>query len=136
MDPFTVLFVDDETDFLETLMKRMRKRGVDVEGAGSAEEALELLDEKQVDVVVLDVKMPGMGGIEALREIKRRYPLLEVIMLTGHASVEVAIEGMELGAFDYMMKPVAIDELLYKVQDACKKKFLHEQKIEKKEGAL
>jgi len=136
MDAFKVLFVDDEMDFLETLMKRMKRRGVDVEGVGSGEEALKVLENKQVDVVVLDVKMPGMDGIETLREIKKRYPLIEVIMLTGHANVEVAIEGMELGAFDYLMKPMAIDELSFKLKDAYKKKFLHEQKIRKKEGVL
>jgi len=84
-----------------------------------------------MDVVVLDVRMPGMDGIQALREIKQRYPLIEVIMLTGHASLEVAIEGMELGAFDYMMKPIEIDELLYKLQDAYKKKSIHTEKIKK-----
>jgi len=136
MDAFKVLFVDDEMDFLETLMKRMKRRGVDVEGVGSGEEALKVLENKQVDVVVLDVKMPGMDGIETLREIKKRYPLIEVIMLTGHANVEVAIEGMELGAFDYLMKPMAIDELSFKLKDAYKKKSLHEQKIRKKEGVL
>ena len=136
MDAFKVLFVDDEMDFLETLMKRMKKRGVDVEGVGSGEEALKMLEDKQVDVVVLDVKMPGMDGIETLREIKKRYPLIEVIMLTGHANVEVAIQGMELGAFDYLMKPMAIDELSFKLKDAYKKKSLHEQKIRKKEGVL
>ena len=82
-----------------------------------------------VDVVVLDVKMPGMDGLTALREIKKRFPLVEVIMLTGHASMEVAIEGMEQGAFDYLMKPMDIDELLYKLQDAYKKKTLHEERI-------
>ncbi len=134
MNGFKVLFVDDEIDFLETLLKRMKKRGVDVTGVGSGEEALSFLDTNQVDVVVLDVKMPGMDGIETLREIKRRHPLVEVIMLTGHANLEVAIEGMELGAFDYLMKPMDIDELLYKVEDAYKKKSLHEQKIRKKGG--
>ncbi len=136
IDAFKVLFVDDEMDFLETLMKRMKKRGVDVEGVGSGEEALKMLEDKQVDVVVLDVKMPGMDGIETLQEIKKRYPLVEVIMLTGHANVEVAIQGMELGAFDYLMKPMAIDELSFKLKDAYKKKSLHEQKIRKKEGVL
>ena len=134
MNRFKVLFVDDEIDFLETLLKRMKKRGVDVTGVGSGEEALSFLDTNQVDVVVLDVKMPGMDGIETLREIKKRHPLVEVIMLTGHANLEVAIEGMELGAFDYLMKPMDIDELLYKVEDAYKKKSLHEQKIRKKGG--
>ena len=134
MNGFKVLFVDDEIDFLETLLKRMKKRGVDVTGVGSGEEALSFLNTNQVDVVVLDVKMPGMDGIETLREIKRRHPLVEVIMLTGHANLEVAIEGMELGAFDYLMKPMDIDELLYKVEDAYKSKSLHEQKIRKKGG--
>ncbi len=134
MNGFKVLFVDDEIDFLETLLKRMKKRGVDVTGVGSGEEALSFLDTNQVDVVVLDVRMPGMDGIETLREIKKRHPLVEVIMLTGHANLEVAIEGMELGAFDYLMKPMDIDELLYKVEDAYKKKSLHEQKIRKKGG--
>ncbi|MBW1919439.1 MAG: response regulator [Deltaproteobacteria bacterium] len=134
MNGFRVLFVDDEIDFLGTLLKRMKKRGVDVTGVGSGEEALSFLDTNQVDVVVLDVRMPGMDGIETLREIKKRHPLVEVIMLTGHANLEVAIEGMELGAFDYLMKPMDIDELLYKVEDAYKKKSLHEQKIRKKGG--
>jgi len=136
MNGFKVLFVDDEIDFLEALLKRMKKRGVDVTGVGSGEEALSFLDTNQVDVVVLDVRMPGMDGIETLREIKKRHPLVEVIMLTGHANLEVAIEGMELGAFDYLMKPMDIDELLYKVEDAYKKKSLHEQKIRKKGGVL
>jgi DNA-binding NtrC family response regulator len=136
MNALKVLFVDDEADFLETLMKRMKKRGVDVSGVNSGGEALELLDENPPDVVVLDVKMPGMDGIETLREIKKRYPLVEVIMLTGHANVEVAIEGMELGAFDYLMKPMAVDELFYKLQDAYKKKYVHEQKIREKEGVI
>ena len=129
MDPFSVLFVDDEVEFLETLLKRMKKRDLQVSGVKTGEEALEFLDQNRVDVVVLDVKMPGMDGIQALREIKRLHPIIEVIMLTGHASVEVAIQGMELGAFDYLMKPVDIDDLLYKVQDAYKKKALHEKKM-------
>ena len=129
MDPFSVLFVDDEVDFLETLLKRMKKRDLQVSGVKSGPEALEFLDQNRVDVVVLDVKMPEMDGIQALREIKRLHPIIEVIMLTGHASVEVAIQGMELGAFDYLMKPVDIDDLLYKVQDAYKKKAIHEKKM-------
>ena len=130
-----MLLVDDEVEFLETLVKRMKKRGVHVSGAKSGEEALAFLSKNPVDVVVLDVKMPGMDGIETLRSIKKRHPLVEVIMLTGHASVEVAIQGMELGAFDYLMKPIDIDELLYKIQDACQKKALQENKIRSMEKA-
>ena len=129
MESFNVLLVDDEAEFLETLVKRIKKRDVNVTGVGSGEKALEFLDEQPVDVVVLDVRMPGMDGIETLRELKKRHPLVEVIMLTGHASLEVAIEGMELGAFDYLMKPIDIDELLYKLEDAYKKRTIQTQKI-------
>jgi DNA-binding NtrC family response regulator len=131
-----VLFVDDEIDFLETLMKRMKKRGVDVVGVGSGEQALDYLNKQPVDVVVLDVRMPGIDGIQTLREIKRLDPLMEVIMLTGHASIEVAIEGMELGAFDYLMKPADIDELFYKIQDAFKKRNIQQEKIKKLEDLI
>ncbi len=129
MDTFNVLLVDDEVEFLETLVKRLKRRNLAVTGVTSGEAALEALGRLPVDVVVLDVKMPGMDGLTALREIKKRVPLVEVIMLTGHASMEVAIEGMEQGAFDYLMKPMDIDELLYKLQDAYKKKTLHEERI-------
>jgi DNA-binding NtrC family response regulator len=136
MEQVNLLVVDDEVEFLETLVKRMKRRIENVSGANSAEEALAFLEKNPVDVVVLDVKMPGMDGIDALREIKKRYPLVEVVMLTGHASTEVAIEGMELGAFDYLMKPVRIDDLVYKIQDASKKKFLQEVKIRKAKSSV
>ncbi len=136
MDAFNVLLVDDEADFLETLLKRMKKRNVNVKGVKSGEEALEFLKQNPVDVVVLDVKMPGIDGIQALREIKKMYPLIEAIMLTGHASLEVAIEGMELGAFDYLMKPIDIDDLLYKIQDAYEKKSIHGEKIKNMEKGI
>lgn len=129
MKNIRLLVVDDELDFLETLIKRLKKRGMQVEGARSGEEALEYLREHPADVVILDVKMPGMDGLETLRAIKTKYPLIEVIMLTGHANVETAVTGMELGAFDYLMKPMDIDELLYKVQDAYQRKILHETRI-------
>ena len=124
-----ILLVDDEVGFLETVVKRLRHRNLSVRAAHSGEEALELLGQEPADVVLLDVKMPGMGGIQTLREIKSRHPLTEVILLTGHASVEVAIQGMELGAFDYLIKPVELDELLYKIQDAMDRKALQEAKI-------
>jgi len=133
LDLLSVLLVDDEMDFLDTLIKRLKKRNVDASGVKSGEEALDFLNRNSVDVVVLDVKMPGMDGIETLREIKKVNPLVEVIMLTGHASIEVAIEGMELGAFDYLMKPIDIDDLLYKLQDAYKKKSIQLAKIKSME---
>jgi DNA-binding NtrC family response regulator len=129
VDTFKVLLVDDEVEFMETLVKRLKKRNLIVSGVNSGERAIEALAQAPVDIVVLDVKMPGMDGLETLREIKKSRPLVEVIMLTGHASMEVAIEGMEQGAFDYLMKPMDIDELLYKLQDAYKKKKLHEDRI-------
>jgi DNA-binding NtrC family response regulator len=124
-----VLLVDDESDFLNTLLKRMQRRGVDVQGVGNGAAALSWLETNPVDIVILDVRMPGMDGIETLKAIKGRHPLVEVIMLTGHASMEVAVQGMEVGAFDYLMKPMDMDELLYKAQDAYKKKTIHESKI-------
>ncbi|MEZ4527314.1 MAG: response regulator [Desulfobacterales bacterium] len=129
MDKFNVLLVDDETEFLSPLVKRLGRRNLNARTASSGEEALAVLENFQSDVVVLDVRMPGMDGLETLREIKRRYPLVEVIMLTGHASIEVAMEGMELGAFDYLMKPMNIDELCYKLQDAFQNKSIQEKKI-------
>jgi DNA-binding NtrC family response regulator len=129
MTGMKLLLVDDEADFRNTLLKRMKRREVDVEGVDSGEAALQWMKTHPVDVVVLDVRMPGMDGIEALRVIKSSYPLTEVIMLTGHASMEVAIEGMEKGAFDYLMKPMDMDELLYKAEDAFKRKTIHEEKI-------
>jgi len=130
MDNFRALVVDDEQDFLETLVNRLGKRNIDTTGVRSGEEAIELMKKKLFDVVVLDIKMPGgMDGIEALREIKRIQPLAEVILLTGHASVETSIEGMKLGAFDYLLKPIKLEELLTKMAQAFEKKNAHDQKI-------
>jgi DNA-binding NtrC family response regulator len=130
MDSFRVLVVDDEKDFLETLVNRLLQRGVETTGVESGEKALDLMKKKLFDVVILDVKMPGgMDGIEALREMKRIQPLAEVILLTGHATVEISIEGMKLGAFDFLVKPVKLEDLLVKMAQAFEKKDTHEQKI-------
>ena len=130
MDFFSVLVVDDEEDFLETLVNRLKKRKIDTYGVKSGEEALEIMKSKTIDVVILDIKMPGgMDGIETLREIKRIQPLTEVLLLTGHASVETSIEGMKLGAFDYLLKPVKLEELLPKLLQAFEKKDAQDQKI-------
>ena len=126
-----VMLVDDEVPFVETMTKRLDKRGLKIISAFSGEEALKILKRNDtVDVIILDVKMPGMNGIETLQEIKKIYPLKEVIMLTGHATVETAIEGMKLGAFDYLMKPCDIDTLVTKVDEAAQKKKSHDAKIE------
>jgi DNA-binding NtrC family response regulator len=136
LSKFHVLFVDDEADFRETLIKRMQKRHVLASGVRSGEEALDWLKQNPADVVVLDVRMPGMDGIQTLRAIKCDHPLLEVILLTGHANLEIAREGMQLGAFDYLMKPIDLDELLYKLEDAYKKKSIQQHKIRNIEGVI
>ncbi|MGE4296635.1 MAG: response regulator [Desulfovibrionaceae bacterium] len=122
MNPIDVLLVDDEEDFLDLMHKRLSKRNLIVRVARSGEEALQRIDEAHPDVVVLDVKMPGMDGIEALRRIKECAPEVEILMLTGHANVEAAAEGMNLGALDFLIKPVAINELLAKLNDAYRTK--------------
>lgn len=125
-----VLLVDDEAPFVEALSKRLDKRGLTVLTAFSGTEALEkLTQDTRIDVVVLDVKMPGMDGLEVLKLIKTAHPLVEVIMLTGHATVESAIEGMKKGALDYLMKPCEMDVLLAKLQEAKSKKAKQEEKI-------
>jgi len=129
MPNYKILLVDDEVDFLAPLRKRLAKRGFTVEEAHSGEAGLEVLAGYEADVVVLDVKMPGMDGIATLHKIKESWPLVEVIMLTGHASMEAAIRGMELGAFDYLMKPVDFTELCHKLEDAAIRKAYMDDKI-------
>jgi DNA-binding NtrC family response regulator len=130
MDMFRIMVVDDEVDFLETVVNRLQKRQLNATGVTSGEEAVALLKEELFDVIILDIKMPGgMDGIETLREIKRIQPLIEVILLTGHASVETSIEGMKLGAFDYCLKPIKFEELLQKMAAAFEKKSTHDKKI-------
>jgi DNA-binding NtrC family response regulator len=128
----SVLVVDDESQFVETLVKRLDKRSVRASGVTSGAAALAALKGSgatRTDVVVLDVKMPGMDGLETLAAIKEQHPLVEVIMLTGHATVESAIEGMKRGAYDYLMKPCDLDLLMEKVNAAAVKKREHEAKI-------
>lgn len=130
MTPIKILLVDDENAFVDTMAKRLIKRSFEVTPAYSGNEALEQLAENDViDCVILDVKMPGMDGLETLKEIKKKYPLVEVIMLTGHATVESAIEGMKQGAFDYLMKPCDLEQLIEKTKEAVLKKRQHENKI-------
>jgi len=125
-----VLLVDDEVPFVEAMARRLNKRDINIATAFSGLEALDVLSEdSSIEVVVLDVKMPGMDGIETLSEIRKKFPLQEVIMLTGHATVETGIEGMKLGAFDYLMKPCEMDILMKKVKEASAKKRKHEEKI-------
>ena len=125
-----LLLVDDEEAFVAAMEKRLTMRNMKVTTANTGEEGLQRLgDDPDIDVVLLDVKMPGMDGIATLREIKNKHPMTEVIMLTGHATVESAIEGMKLGAFDYLMKPCDMDVLVAKVEEAKNKKMAHQEKI-------
>ncbi len=127
--PF-IMLVDDEVSFVETMAKRLATRNIDIIVAFSAEEGLEKLKTNQnLDVIVLDVKMPGMDGIAALKEIKKMSPLIEVIMLTGYATMESAIDGMKLGAYDFLTKPCDIEEIVSKVEEATKNKRVHDEKI-------
>ena len=125
-----VLLVDDEVSFVETFGERLELRDFEISKAFSGQEALQVLEEnKNIEVVILDVKMPDMDGIETLAEIKIKNPLVEVMMLSGHADVASAIEGMKQGAFDYLMKPVDMDLIITKVTEAAAKKRQHEEKI-------
>ena len=125
-----LLLADDERPFVETMMKRLKKRDVDVVPAYDGREALACLEEdSSIEVVVLDIKMPVMDGMTALKEIKGKHPLVEDIMLTGHATVESGVDGMKMGAFDYLMKPCDMEQLVAKVEEAAKRKRQQEQKI-------
>ncbi len=121
-----LLLVDDEEDFRTTLAGRLKRRNIDISDVGSGEEALDLLKKKSFDVAIVDIKMPGMDGIEALKHIKEIDPLMEVILLTGHASIEAGIEGIKSGAYDYVIKPCNIGNLLDKIEDAYRRRLIEE----------
>ncbi len=129
----SVLLVDDEEAFVQTLAKRLTLRRFNVYTATRRERVYETLSQNLIDVVLLDVRMPDLDGIEATQDIKTSYPLIEVILLTGHASMEASLEGLKRGAFDYLLKPVNIDELVYKIEDAHQKKEHQEEKIRRLE---
>ncbi|MGE4552457.1 MAG: response regulator [Desulfovibrionaceae bacterium] len=119
-----ILLVDDEPQFLEALSDRLDARGISVTAQTSAERALELAKDKAFDAIVLDLQMPGMDGIETLRELKKLRPELQVIFLTGHASVDKGIEAMKLGAMDFLEKPADIDALMEKIHKASARKMV------------
>ena len=120
MAQYRVLLVDDEEEFVSALSERLILRGIEVDSALNGEEALARLVEKEFEVVILDVMMPGLGGLQVLRQIKTTHPNTQVILLTGHGSTREGIEGMRLGAFDYLIKPVDIEEMLEKMKEAAK----------------
>jgi DNA-binding response OmpR family regulator len=122
MEKWNVLLVDDEFEFVSTLAERLNLRGIDTAMASDGEEALRMIEEILPRLVVLDLMMPGMSGVEVLQQIKARHPEIRVILLTGHGSTREGIEGMRLGADDYLMKPINIDDLIEKMRKATGEK--------------
>ena len=120
MAEYKVLLVDDEEEFVSALSERLNLRGIEVDSALNGEEALARLAQREFEVVILDVLMPGLGGLEVLKQIKSTHPNTQVILLTGHGSTKEGIEGMRLGAFDYLIKPVDIEDMLEKMKEAAK----------------
>lgn len=121
MQAWKILLVDDETEYVVTLAERLGMRGIEADVAGNGEEALQLIRSNGYTVVVLDLMMPGMSGIEVLKRIKADHPGIEVILLTGLGAAKDAGDGISAGAFGYLMKPVQIEELLGKIAAAMKK---------------
>jgi DNA-binding NtrC family response regulator len=132
--PIDILIVDDEKDFVEMLSLRLENEGHHVRSALSGEGGLKLLDEAECDVVILDIRMPGMDGITALKAIKKRYPAVEVILLTGHGTIDTAVEGLKSGAFDYVQKPANFEEMLDKLAAARDRKAEHEERRRRAEA--
>ncbi len=131
--PIRLLIVDDEKRFVETLSKRLTARGIYVEGANSGPDALALAQSRPFDVALMDVRLPGMDGLATLKAIRKFQPLLQVIMLSGTASINAAVEGMRLGAMEYLLKPASLDDVLPKIEEAARRKLLmEEQQGEKK----
>lgn len=122
-----VLVVDDEERFRTTLAKMLAAQGLAVQTAASGEEAMEKLQAGPWDIVLLDIRMPGMGGLKTLSAIKEASPLTEVIVLSGHASLDAAMELMQRGAYDYLLKPCPVEEVLAKIEGAFEKKLQREQ---------
>ncbi|MFO7645246.1 MAG: response regulator [Desulfosarcina sp.] len=133
--PSIILLVDDEADFVEMLSLRLKESGETVLTAHSGSQCLEILEKSEIDVIILDVKMPGMDGIETLQAIKKRHPLIEVIMLTGHGTIDTAVQGMKLGAFDFLMKPADFDVFTAKVNQARQRRHDQIERIRKAEAA-
>ncbi|MFZ0133338.1 MAG: response regulator [Desulfobacterales bacterium] len=128
-----VLLVDDEKDFLEVMAERMSARGMEVSTASSAAEAIRLAEKHSYDAIIVDLMMPEMDGLEALKLLKKEKPETQVILLTGHASLEKGIEAMKLGAVDFLEKPADMSELTEKIKKAhARKMIVVEKQIEEK----
>jgi DNA-binding NtrC family response regulator len=123
-----ILLVDDEVVFANNMARLLSNRGYRVTAVNSGESALELLGERDFDVVVLDLKMPGLGGLATLREIKNAGYPTEVLILTGHGAVDSALEAIRLGAYDYLTKPCEVDQLVGKIEGAWEQKSEEEKR--------
>ena len=128
-----VLLVDDEEDFLETLSSRLKMRGLKVSAVTSGEQAISEAKDQEYDAIIVDLSMPGLDGLETLKRIKADNPHAEIIMLTGHGSIQSGIEAMKLGAGDFLQKPVELSELMTKIGEAKNKKMLVLQKQSQEE---
>jgi DNA-binding NtrC family response regulator len=128
MERIKILLVDDDQNFLSITKKRLAKRGYTVQTASNGAEALESLRSQNIQVVILDVKMPGMNGFEILMKIKTQFPLVQVIMLTGVPTVGCASDSLKIGALNYLIKPVDFEELLRKIEEA----YAQGQRLEEK----
>lgn len=132
--PIDILIVDDEPDFAEMLALRLEDAGHRVRTAHDGDAGLAALTEATCDVVILDIRMPGKDGITVLKAIKSDHPLVEVILLTGHGTVDTAVDGLKAGAFDYVQKPASFAELLEKLEDARDHKAEHEKRVRRAEA--
>jgi DNA-binding NtrC family response regulator len=122
MKDFKVLLVDDEQEFIETLSERLKMRDLDAKMALDGEQALESVQDEEPDVMLLDLKMPGMDGMEVLRQVKKAFPNVQVVMLTGHGSDKHEEQALRLGAYAYLQKPVDLEGLVTTLRDAFKNK--------------
>ncbi len=134
--PIDILIVDDEKDFVEMLALRLQDEGHLVRKAFDGQQGLAALDQAECDVVILDIRMPGQDGITVLKAIKATHPVVEVILLTGHGTIDTAVEGLKSGAFDYVQKPARFEELLEKLAEARSRKTEHEERIRRAEARL
>jgi DNA-binding NtrC family response regulator len=132
--PIDILVVDDERDFVDMLCLRLTDAGHRVRVAYNGDAGLTALAEAEPDVVILDIRMPGRDGITVLKAIKHDHPIVEVILLTGHGTIDTAVEGLKSGAFDYVQKPASFDELLFKLEAARHRKTEHEERIRRAEA--
>ncbi|EGB13384.1 response regulator receiver protein [Pseudodesulfovibrio mercurii] len=122
MNDIRVLLIDDEAGYTDALAKRLDRRGLSATTASGGVQALEIMDGAPFDVVLLDIKMAGMDGINTLSAIKRRHPEVEVVMLTAHANTDIVISSLAMGAYDYLLKPADVEELVRKIEDAAMRK--------------